>query len=61
VALRLVTGLRTADGAVLVRLRANGASPPVELPVSRRQARELRDRLVRDPMRSLKPAGGGDD
>ncbi len=27
VALRLVTGLRTADGAVLVRLRANGASP----------------------------------
>ena len=44
VALRLVTGLRTSDGAVLVRLRANGASPAVELPVSRRQARELRDR-----------------
>lgn len=57
VSLRLVTGLRTADGAVLVRLRANGASPAVELPVSRRQARELRDRLVRDPMRNLKPAG----
>lgn len=56
VSLRLVTGLRTGDGAVLVRLRANGASPAVELPVSRRQARELRDRLVRDPMRNLKPA-----
>jgi DNA-binding LytR/AlgR family response regulator len=55
VALRLVTGLRTSDGGVLVRLRANGASPAVELPVSRRQARELRDRVVRDPMRSLKP------
>ena len=58
VALRLVTGLRTCDGAVLVRLRANGASPAVELPVSRRQVRELRDRVVREPMRSLKP---GDD
>jgi DNA-binding LytR/AlgR family response regulator len=55
VALRLVTGLRTSGGAVLVRLRANGASPAVELPVSRRQARELRDRVVRDPMRSLRP------
>ncbi len=56
VSLRLVTGLRTRDGAVLVQLRANGTSPAVELPVSRRQARELRDRLVRDPMRNLKPA-----
>ncbi|ADT98242.1 LytR/AlgR family response regulator transcription factor [Mycolicibacterium gilvum] len=61
VALKLVTGLRTSDGAVLVRLRANGASPAVELPVSRRQARELRDRLVRSPMRNLRPAGGSDD
>lgn len=61
VALRLVTGLRTADGAVMVRLRPNGASPAVELPVSRRQARELRDRVVRNPMRNLRPAGGGDD
>lgn len=60
VSLRLVTGLRTADGAMLVRLRPNGDSPAVELPVSRRQARELRDRLVRDPMRNLKP-GGTDD
>lgn len=61
VALRLVTGLRTTDGAVLVRLRANGASPAVELPVSRRQARELRDRVVRNPMRSLRPTGSADD
>jgi DNA-binding LytR/AlgR family response regulator len=63
VALRLVVGLRTTDGAVLVRLRANGASAAVELPVSRRQARELRDRLIRDPMRNLRPGGlgGGDD
>ena len=55
VALRLVTGLRTSDSGVLVRLRADGNSPAVELPVSRRQARELRDRVVRDPMRNLKP------
>lgn len=61
VALRLVIGVRTTDGAVLVRLRANGASPAVELPVSRRQARELRDRLIRDPMKNLRPAGNGDD
>ena len=61
VSLRLVIGLRTTDGAVLVRLRANGASPAVELPVSRRQARELRDRVVRNPMRNLRPAGSGDD
>jgi hypothetical protein len=47
--------LRNSDGGVLVRLRANGGSPAVELPVSRRQARELRDRVVRDPMRNLKP------
>ncbi len=61
VALRFVTGLRTVEGAVLVRLRANGASPGIELPVSRRQARELRDRVVRTPMRSLRPAGSTDD
>ena len=60
VALRLVVGLRTTDGAVLVRLRANGASAAVELPVSRRQARELRDRLIRDPMRNLRPEPGGE-
>ncbi|GAB7068851.1 LytTR family DNA-binding domain-containing protein [Mycolicibacterium hodleri] len=58
VALRMVVGLRTTDGAVLVRLRANGASPAIELPVSRRQARELRDRVIREPMRNLRPVGG---
>lgn len=58
VALKLVVGVRATDGAVLVRLRANGASPAVELPVSRRQARELRDRVIREPLRNLRP---GDD
>lgn len=58
VALAMVTGLRTSSAATMVRLRANGASPAVELPVSRRQARELRDRLIRDPMRSFRPGGG---
>ena len=57
VALGMVTGLRTSSTATMVRLRANGASPAVELPVSRRQARELRDRLVRDPLRSFRPGG----
>ena len=57
--LALVTGLRTTDGGtVMVRLRANGASPAVELPVSRRQTRELRDRLVRDPMRGYRSVRG---
>jgi DNA-binding LytR/AlgR family response regulator len=55
VALHLVTGLRTTDGGVLVRVRENGDSPAVELPVSRRQTRELRDRLVRGPMRNYRP------
>lgn len=54
VALGMVTGMRTTNGAVLVRLRANGNSPAIELPVSRRQVRELRDRLVRDPMRGYR-------
>jgi DNA-binding LytR/AlgR family response regulator len=58
VALAMVTGLRTSSTATMVRLRANGASPAVELPVSRRQARELRDRLIRDPMRQFRPGGG---
>lgn len=60
VALGIVTGLRTSNATTMVRLRANGASPAVELPVSRRQSRELRDRLIRDPMRSFRPGGGGD-
>lgn len=60
VALAMVTGLRTAGATTTVRLRANGASPAVELPVSRRQARELRDRLVRHPMRNLRPGSAGE-
>ena len=60
VALGMVTGLRTSNATTMVRLRANGSSPPVELPVSRRQSRELRDRLIRDPMRSFRPGGGSD-
>lgn len=60
VALNMVTGLRNSGASTMVRLRANGASPPVELPVSRRQARELRDRLIRDPMRTFRPGGGND-
>jgi len=32
----------------------------VELPVSRRQTRELRDRLIRDPMRTFRPGGAND-
>lgn len=59
VALGMVTGLRSSNAATMVRLRANGASPAVELPVSRRQARELRDRLIRNPMRSFR--SGADD
>lgn len=54
VALPMVTGLRTSGSSTLVCVRANGASETVELPVSRRQLRELKDRLVRDPMRELK-------
>jgi DNA-binding LytR/AlgR family response regulator len=60
VALGMVTGLRTSSTATMVRMRANGASPAVELPVSRRQARELRDRLIRDPRRSFRPGAAND-
>jgi DNA-binding LytR/AlgR family response regulator len=55
VALGQVTGLRSTAAGVLVRVGENGASPAVELPVSRRQTRELRDRLVREPMRNYRP------
>jgi hypothetical protein len=60
VALSMVTGLRTSGASTMVRLRVNGASPAVELPVSRRQTRELRDRLIRDPMRTFRPGGAND-
>jgi DNA-binding LytR/AlgR family response regulator len=60
VSLPMVAGMRSSGGSVTVRLRANGASPAAELPVSRRQVRELRDRLVRDPMRGYR-SGRGDE
>ncbi|GAC56976.1 putative two-component response regulator [Gordonia hirsuta DSM 44140 = NBRC 16056] len=56
VALPMVTGLRSAGTATKVLVRANGQTPEVELPVSRRQVRELKDRLVRDPLRSFRSA-----
>lgn len=59
VAIPFVSGLRNTDGGILVRIRENGASPAVELPASRRQTRELRDRLVREPMRTYRT--GADD
>jgi DNA-binding LytR/AlgR family response regulator len=57
VSIHLVTGLRSTDSGVLVRVKENGDSPAVELPVSRRQTRELRDRLVRGPLRNYRPGG----
>ncbi|MEV0034314.1 LytTR family DNA-binding domain-containing protein [Nocardia sp. NPDC050793] len=49
VALRLVTGLRTVGSGTVVCLRAEGSAAAVELPVSRRQVRELKQRLVHGP------------
>ncbi|WP_068279698.1 LytR/AlgR family response regulator transcription factor [Aldersonia kunmingensis] len=49
VAMGLVTGIRSVGSGVAVSLRANGESPAVELPVSRRHTRDLKDRLVRAP------------
>ena len=43
--------------ATVVCLRAVGASPAVELPVSRRHTRELKDRLVRATATARVPAG----
>ncbi|WP_405180445.1 LytTR family DNA-binding domain-containing protein [Nocardia sp. NBC_01377] len=49
VALRLVTGLRAIGSGTVVCLRAEGTAAAVELPVSRRQVRELKQRLVHGP------------
>jgi len=49
VALRLVTGLRTVGNSTLVCLRGEGEAAAVELPVARRQVRELKQRLVLGP------------
>ncbi|MDY6807792.1 MAG: response regulator transcription factor [Actinomycetota bacterium] len=54
VALPMVTGLRAKGSSTVVCVRANGASGAVELPVSRRQLRELKDLLIRDPMRQIR-------
>ena len=47
VALRLVTGIRSLGTGTVVCISAGAGSAPVELPVSRRLTRELKDRLVR--------------
>ncbi|MAU81743.1 MAG: DNA-binding response regulator [Gordonia sp.] len=57
VALPMVTGLRATGSSTVVAVRANGASEAVELPVSRRQLRELKDLLIRDPMRQYRSDG----
>ncbi|MEP9415255.1 MULTISPECIES: LytR/AlgR family response regulator transcription factor [unclassified Gordonia (in: high G+C Gram-positive bacteria)] len=54
VALPMVTGLRSAGSTTVVCVRANGSADAAELPVSRRQVRELKDRLIRDPMRAYR-------
>lgn len=52
VSLALVTGIRTVGSGLVVSLRPHGDLPAVELPVSRRHTRELKDRLVRAPKQS---------
>ncbi|MFD1810774.1 LytR/AlgR family response regulator transcription factor [Rhodococcus gannanensis] len=49
VALPLVTGIRSVGTGTVVCLRVVPDQPVVELPVSRRHTRELKDRLVRAP------------
>ena len=52
VALPLVTGIRSVGSGLVVCLRPEGDQQPVELPVSRRHTRELKDRLIRGPMQT---------
>ncbi|MFE3289655.1 LytR/AlgR family response regulator transcription factor [Rhodococcus sp. NPDC059234] len=52
VSLPLVTGIRSVGTGTVVCLKAVGDGPAVELPVSRRHTRELKDRLVRAPRQS---------
>jgi len=52
VALPLVTGIRSVGSGLVVCLRAEEGKPAVELPVSRRHTRELKDRLIRGPMQT---------
>ena len=58
--LPMVSGMRTSGSQTLVCVRANGTSPAVELPVSRRQSRELKERLVHDPLRAYRTPSGDD-
>ncbi|WP_067697297.1 LytR/AlgR family response regulator transcription factor [Nocardia jejuensis] len=46
VALHQVAGLRNTGTSTVVCLRADGDSPCVELPVARRQVRDLKQRLI---------------
>ncbi len=52
VALNLVTGVRSAGTGLVVCMKPVGDQSPVELPVSRRHTRELKDRLIRGPMQT---------
>ena len=56
VSLPMVTGLRSRGTSTVVCMKANGQSPATDLPVSRRQLRDLKDRLIRDPMRNYRSA-----
>ncbi|RVW10793.1 DNA-binding response regulator [Prescottella agglutinans] len=49
VSLGEVTGIRSVGSGLVVCLRPQGEAPAVELPVSRRHTRELKDRLIRGP------------
>ncbi|MFC4603411.1 LytR/AlgR family response regulator transcription factor [Rhodococcus kronopolitis] len=55
VALQLVTGIRSAGTGTVVCLRTTDDGPTVELPVSRRHTRQLRDTLVRAPRQGWAP------
>ncbi|MGA9870987.1 MAG: LytTR family DNA-binding domain-containing protein [Rhodococcus sp. (in: high G+C Gram-positive bacteria)] len=52
VSLALVTGIKSVGSGLVVCLRGDGDLSAVELPVSRRHTRELKDRLVRGPLQS---------
>ncbi|WP_236077825.1 LytR/AlgR family response regulator transcription factor [Rhodococcus sp. P1Y] len=52
VSLALVTGIKSVGSGLVVCLRRTGDLRAVELPVSRRHTRELKERLVRGPLQS---------
>ena len=59
VRLTAVTGLRTTGSTTVVCVGENGRSEAVELPVSRRQLREIKDRIIRDPLRTYRSGDSG--